>query len=329
MDSKNTDTPLFSIIIAAYNCENTLETAVNSCLLQNIDLEIIIINDASSDQTLSVAEKFRTTGNVFVFSNKKNCGPGFARNKGIKAARGRWIVQLDGDDWLLPNRLLNLFRIAERYKADCVADDLFLVEDKSRMAFSTRFIENGLFWKHIRKIRPVDLVDFDLGSIKPIIKRELLISKGIKYPEHVFYGEDFLFMLQLILSDAEIYISPIPGYCLRRGDTGSLTTDKNNLYRQLIDMVNLLLKDPEIKETPGLFSALRKRQSHLLRLLKINRSTSKLKRKKYSEVIRYLSTNPSTLFSLIRRLIDVIRIRTNRKIEFRRKMKYFHIVPID
>ncbi len=320
---------MFSIIIAAYNCENTLETAVNSCLSQNIDLEIIIINDASSDQTLSVAEKFRDTGNVFVFSNKKNSGPGFARNKGINAAKGRWIVQLDGDDWLLPNRLLNLFQIAERYKADCVADDLFLVEDKSRIAFSTRFIENGVFWKHIKKIRPIDLVNFDLGSIKPIIKRELLISKSIRYSEQVFYGEDFLFMLQLVMSGAEIYISPIPGYCLRRGDTGSLTTDRNNLYRQLIAVVNILLKDPEIKETPGLFSALRKRRSHLLRLIVINRPIAELKRRRYSEAIKCLSSNPFIILSLVRRLIEVIRIRINRKLKLRRKMKHFHIVSSD
>ena len=305
--------PFVSVIIAAYNCGNTLEKAIKSCFLQNVDLEIIIINDASTDNTQEVAEIYTDRQRVFVYSNEKNCGPAYARNRAIRKAKGKWVAQLDGDDWFMPNRLHHLLQIAEKYKADCVADDLYMVDGKNMKLISTRFIDNGAFWKNIREIQPIDIVNFDLGSIKPVIKRELLLNKKIYYPEHFVYGEDFLFLLKLALSGAKICISPIPGYNLRRGETGSLTTNKNHLYSQLIEGLDSILVCNEIKSIPRLFAALKRRRSYLIRLNKTNKLISVLNKKRYLDVAKYLSRKPLILPLLLIRLIEVVQVRINRR----------------
>ena len=89
--------PLVSVIIPTYNAENTLETCLKSVLEQTYDnLEIIVVNDGSTDNTLKIAKSFKS---VTVLS-KSNGGPSSARNYGIKFANGSYVCFLDADDYL-------------------------------------------------------------------------------------------------------------------------------------------------------------------------------------------------------------------------------------
>lgn len=93
-----------SVIIPAYNCEKYLGRCIESILNQDkLDLEIIVVNDGSTDATLKVcteyAEKFK---NIKVI-NKKNEGQGVARNQGIMVAEGKYITFVDSDDYVNKN----------------------------------------------------------------------------------------------------------------------------------------------------------------------------------------------------------------------------------
>ena len=93
-----------SVIIPAYNAEQYIAKAIESCLGQTYaPHEIIVIDDVSSDRTAAVAESFPSP--VRVVRLTKNTGPAGARNRGIQVSTGDWLAFLDADDWFLPEKL--------------------------------------------------------------------------------------------------------------------------------------------------------------------------------------------------------------------------------
>ncbi|MGZ5551904.1 MAG: glycosyltransferase family 2 protein, partial [Nitrososphaeraceae archaeon] len=98
--------PDVSIIIPAYNAEKTLLRSFYSTLNQGVSNEVIIIDDASSDQTVTIAQQIVLRfNNVKLFINPKNSGVSASRNSGINEAQGKYIAFLDADDVWLPNKL--------------------------------------------------------------------------------------------------------------------------------------------------------------------------------------------------------------------------------
>ncbi len=91
---------LISIIMAAYNAERTIGQAVTSVLNQTYEnFELLIIDDCSTDSTLSVAEKFsKKDERVRIIRNSQNSGVSYTRKHGLEEARGEWIAVLDSDD---------------------------------------------------------------------------------------------------------------------------------------------------------------------------------------------------------------------------------------
>lgn len=91
--------PLFSVVIPAFNREQTIEQTLRSVLRQNFeDYEIVVVDDGSTDETASVAAEF---GGVRLIRSS-NAGPGGARNLGVESARGRYVAFLDSDDLWFP-----------------------------------------------------------------------------------------------------------------------------------------------------------------------------------------------------------------------------------
>ena len=92
-----------SVVIPAYNAEQTISQAIESCLAQTYPAyEIIVVDDASVDQTIDIASSFN---NISIIQNKKNSGPSATRNKGWDAATGDIIAFLDSDDTWYNNKL--------------------------------------------------------------------------------------------------------------------------------------------------------------------------------------------------------------------------------
>ncbi len=100
-----------SIIIPVYNVENFLPICLESLLSQDIEIsdhEILIINDGSKDNSLSVANAYSDKHKHIKVYTKENNGVGSARNKGIEIAKGKFIYFIDPDDYLISNTLNEL-----------------------------------------------------------------------------------------------------------------------------------------------------------------------------------------------------------------------------
>jgi len=120
-----------SIIIPTFNYDKYIARAIRSCIDQsfpNSDFEIIVINDSSKDSTKYILESYGHW--IRVVEHKKNMGLHFSRNQGISSARGKYIVNLDADDYLHPDFLKISHLHLTLNKSDAVATDYYLVNDK-------------------------------------------------------------------------------------------------------------------------------------------------------------------------------------------------------
>ena len=105
-----------SVIIPAYNAEKFIEKSINSVLQQSEVLEVIIINDGSTDKTQDILNKLKLQNakiKIYHHPNKKNKGRAASRNLGIKNAIGNYIAFLDADDYYLTDRFVNDKKIFE------------------------------------------------------------------------------------------------------------------------------------------------------------------------------------------------------------------------
>ncbi|TAF06990.1 MAG: glycosyltransferase family 2 protein [Nostocales cyanobacterium] len=222
--------PEVSVIVPAYNTEKYLAKAIDSVLQQTLhSLEIIVVDDASTDGTVAIAKSFTDT-RVKVLVNSENLGAAATRNRAIREATGKWIAVLDSDDWYSLERLEKMLAVADEYKADMVADDLYYINDGEEFFWGTLFTESDEKIHEITQIDPVYFVNthstfgvgLTLGLSKPIIKREFLLEHKIEYDENIRLGQDFWFYLRCLGNGACFFVVPEP-YYFYRNRLGGLT----------------------------------------------------------------------------------------------------------
>lgn len=97
--------PTVSVIIPAYNASDYIDTAIKSVFLQNVSVEIIVIDDCSSDNLDIVMNKYLALNNVVYIKNERNLGVAKSRNLGVSKSKGDYIAYLDADDWWLEGKL--------------------------------------------------------------------------------------------------------------------------------------------------------------------------------------------------------------------------------
>lgn len=113
--------PLISIIVPTYNVEKYIRTCIESILAQTYrNVEIIIVNDGSTDQSLAVISDLICSHHNVKVINQKNQGLSVARNTGIDVATGKYITFVDADDKIMPDFVSSLYQIAEKTGADIV-----------------------------------------------------------------------------------------------------------------------------------------------------------------------------------------------------------------
>lgn len=140
-----------SVVMPAYNVEKYIAQAIESVMAQTFsDWELIIVDDASSDNTLSIAHSYQEKDSrIKVYTSDKNAGsPGQVRRKAISMAEGEWILALDSDDYLDCDTLEKLYNRAQETKADIVLLRLVTVS------------EEGLIIND-----PIPAQDFDMSSV--------------------------------------------------------------------------------------------------------------------------------------------------------------------
>ena len=186
-----------SVIVPVYNTENYLKKCLDSLVNQTLkDIEIIVINDCSTDNSKKILEKYQEKyKNIKLINNPKNKGIGYNRNLGIEKAKGEYISFVDSDDYVELNMLDVMYNRAKEEDLDIVMcnyhkmlekDDGTTVEipSKHQIPFfnTTALID-----------RPQLLLDVELAPWNKVFKKELI--SDIRFPEDIKY-EDTVFVLK-------------------------------------------------------------------------------------------------------------------------------------
>lgn len=118
-----------SVVIPVYNVEKYIEECLESVILQQLnEIEIICINDSSTDKSEEIVEKYRKKDKrIVLMRNKRNCGLSYTRNIGMSVAKGKYIYFLDSDDMITENALINLYETAEKNQLDGIFFDASLL----------------------------------------------------------------------------------------------------------------------------------------------------------------------------------------------------------
>lgn len=117
MKNKKMEEPLVSVIMPAYRCADTIKQAIDSVLIQEVPLELLVINDCSPDDLDRVMESYREEERVRYLKNEKNLGASGTRNRGVQMARGTYTAFLDSDDWWEKGKLKKQIDLLERENA--------------------------------------------------------------------------------------------------------------------------------------------------------------------------------------------------------------------
>jgi succinoglycan biosynthesis protein ExoO len=218
------DRPVVSVVTANFNGAKHLSAAIQSVLDQTLaELELIVVDDASTDASVAIVEDAAARDRrVRLIVQPNNAGPGAARNRGLAAARGRYVAVFDSDDLMAPDRLARLVGRAEAENADVVADNL-LAFDEAEPAGARPFFPAHAFagegW-----IDAADLIASSrmyarhpgLGYLKPLISVAALKTAGVRYDESLRIGEDYDFLLRLLAKGLRLRLEPQCLYRYRR-----------------------------------------------------------------------------------------------------------------
>lgn len=172
-----------SVIVPVYNVEQYIERCLNSIINQSLkNIEIICINDGSTDSSLSKLEKYREIDNRIKIINQENQGLSAARNNGLKIANGEYVGYVDSDDWISSNFFELLYNNAKKYNADIACGEIKRINND--------YLEKDFFVIKKKKISKKSRIKFNLCNIpkynyvsNKIYRKDALISSRIEFPK--------------------------------------------------------------------------------------------------------------------------------------------------
>ncbi|MCK4621001.1 MAG: glycosyltransferase family 2 protein [Desulfuromonadales bacterium] len=230
--------PVISIIVPIYNVGPYLEVCLNSLVNQTFNrIEIIIVNDGSTDNGVDIVRSYLACDNRIVFINQQNLGLSAARNAGLSIAEGKYVLFVDGDDWIDVGVCGNLIELASRYEADVVVYGLKYNYSSGIKYKKNYIVENVLSGEEYL------LFSLKAGCYSPTVCNKLFrksLVEKIKFPVGLRY-EDIYFSLISIVSSARICSSGSVFYNYRMRRTGSITSkisienfyDLKSIYREI------------------------------------------------------------------------------------------------
>lgn len=232
--------PLISVIIPIYNAEKYLKQCLNSVIIQNFNnIEIICINDGSTDNSQKILEKFSKKDNRFKIITTSNKGQGSARNLGLKHAKGEYISFIDADDWIEKNTYSLLYDKAKKNNLDMLFFQMI-----NYMQDSGEFVETELYnYKSlidnfeddaIFSIVDIEKFLFNIAvcPVSKLYKKSFLDKNKIVFPEKMIFEDNIFFYNAILKADKLGYVAEKLYY--RRRHSNSVT---QNISKKSFDII--------------------------------------------------------------------------------------------
>ena len=220
-----------SVIIPVYNEEKHLEDCLNSIINQTLkDIEIIIINDCSTDNTKNIIDKYALKyPNIKVINNEVNKGVGACRNIGISISKGDYISFIDSDDYIHPNMLLNMYNAAINTDSDIVETGIAFVQNTI-----LKFADNSDMYEVFEIKKNKDMLYWcSPSACNKLFKKELI--KDLKFLENLMWEDVGFTFSAMILSNKIANVNSL-NYFYRRDIQSGVTAKGYKLNPNLFDI---------------------------------------------------------------------------------------------
>ena len=226
--------PRVSIIVPAYNAQKTIARCLSSICSQTWkDMEIIVLNDGSQDNTLAVCKELAAKDDRIIVVDKPNSGVADTRNRGLEMARGKYIQFVDSDDLILPEYTERMVDAAEKSDADFVISAYWLVFpadfeehprwwEKAVQLFVKRnppktksfgFLDDGVYSQaeYARAVMRHPYAFYHAALWNKLYRRETLMKSGIRF-KIMKFSEDFTFNTELLPQIQKVAAVSYAGY---------------------------------------------------------------------------------------------------------------------
>lgn len=209
---------LLTFAVPCYNSAAYMKKCIDSLLYGGEDVEIIIVNDGSSDDTAKIGEEYvKRYPTICRLVNKENGGHGSAVNKGIEEATGLFFKVVDSDDWVKESAYKEILDVLKQYAGGSKVLDMLISnfvydkvgEDKHKvMRYKHALPENQLFtWNDVKHFRKGQYIL--MHSV--IFRTKLLRECGVKLPEHTFYVDN-IYVFEPMLAVENMYYLDVNFY---------------------------------------------------------------------------------------------------------------------
>ncbi len=244
------DTPLVSIVVPVYNAEKYIKQTIQSILDQTYsNIEIIIVDDGSTDLTRKLAEEISENNSIVKVISKINNGCPSARNEGIKASNGDFIQFVDADDSLQREMVEKMVSAYKNTNADLVVcghnrnkycDYTKLIKCESGKLWKTGLLDKNSFIMLFKDIAYGRTIGWEYTWDK-LYRRDIIEKYHILYDESLKkYGDDSQFSLDYINYSRNIYLMEDCLYNFRINIFSSHITSQTSGYRENLYQTQLI-----------------------------------------------------------------------------------------
>lgn len=303
-----------AVIIAAWNAEAFIGNAVRSALAQTgVSLEVIVIDDASGDETLAAAQAAAGNDQRLICKRlEKNGGPSAARNRALELVTARYAAVLDADDAMVEGRLARLVALADETGADIVVDNMARVTEPGGVPDARPFLDGS----HAQKATTISLAEYvdpettarfggGLGFLKPLFRMEAVRAAGLQYDISLRNSEDYYFVAELLARGSTMPFTPETGY-LYTVREGSLSHRLSPALTSAIVAAESRFQSQWSREAePALQAAFRRRLAQWKRVDALEGFVAAIKRRSPVAAIGAIASHPAQTPFMIGRLISI------------------------
>lgn len=301
---------LISFAVPCYNSQDYMKKCVDSLLTGGDDVEIIIVNDGSKDNTLAIANEYAAEyPRIVKVIDKPNGGHGSGVNAGLVSASGIYYKVVDSDDWLDEGALKELLNTIKRHTEAGTPPDLYVcnfvyehVADGTRhvSAYDKKFPTGQISsWDGVKAFRFSHM----LLMHALVYKRECLIASGTVLPEHTFYVDNLFAYKPLPFMKTVCYLNvDLYRYYIGRADQSVNVKNLVKRFDQQIRVMTCMVDSytwDEIKKMP---KGLKKYMWHSLNAIMMNTifftcaDDSPERREQYKQMWRHIKERDVKLY---------------------------------
>lgn len=248
---------LVTVIIPIYNVKNYLKSCVESVCNQTYhNLEIILIDDGSTDGTTDLCEQLKKNDNRIILIKQKNKGLSATRNRGLKMAHGEYIYFVDSDDWIEHNTIKVCLDIMIKEKLDVCIFDGYVEKETEEVFFDTNMyirkkIDSEVHSGKEMFCRLLELDEYRTQVGMFILRSKLLQRYNINFYEGILHEDNLFIFLIMMYAKRIKHIDKI--YYHRRVRNESIMTTKKSMrnfrgYQVTMTQMDKFCRDTKMKD---------------------------------------------------------------------------------